>query len=206
MSFFDPPPPPPEPPVEPPQPPWIGPPGNELGVAVPLRYVLARTDDAAILLDGFVAYSSGVELQLTVKSRRKRRRESGEFHRMHEDVRFGFRFADGHKVTNIGRAARDEERSGPTLMPRGGHGGDCELSMRHWLWPLPPPGPLQAVVEWTAGGIAETEVEVDGAAILDAASRAEVLWPEDAAPGGGGGWVGFSSHTTRARDGGERDR
>ena len=204
MSFFEPPPPPPEPPEQPPQPPWIGPPGNELGVAVPLRYVVVRTDDVAILLDGFVAYSTGVELELTVKTRR-RRRAAREFHRMAEDVHFGFRFADGHKVTNLGRGMRTEERSGPVLMQRGGHGGDGELSMRYWLWPLPPPGPLQAVVEWTAGAVAETEVEVDGAAIREAAARVDVLWPEDAEPAGGG-WVGYTSHTTRSVEGGERDR
>jgi hypothetical protein len=202
MSFFEPPPPPEPEPPEQPQPPWIGPPGNELGVAVPIRYVLVRTDELAVLLDGFVAYSTGVELELTVKSRRKRH-ESREFHRLSEDVHFGFRFADGRKASNVGRQAWDQERSDPVLMSRGGHGGDGELNMRYWLWPLPPPGPLQAVVEWPASGIAETEVEVDCGAILAAAGRVELLWPEDAAPAGGG-WTS-SVMTATSRDPPEGD-
>jgi hypothetical protein len=203
MSFFEPPPPPPEPLEEPPQPPWAGPLGNELGVAVPLRYLVVRTEDLAVLLDGFVAFSTGVELALTVKSRS--RRESHEFHRLRDDVLFGFRFADGRKATNAGHRAWDEDRSDPVLVPRGGHGGDGELHMRHWLWPLPPPGPLQAVVAWPARGLPETEVEVDGAAILEAAARVETLWPEDGAPPSGG-WVGYTRSTMSRRvEPGERD-
>lgn len=202
MSFFEPPPPPPEPLEHQPQPPWSGPPGNELGVAVPIRYLLVCTDDLAILLDGFVAYSTGIEFSLTVKSR-ERRRDAHEFHRLRDDVHVGFRFADGRKATNLGRHAWHEERPNAVLVPRGGHGGDGVLQMRHWLWPLPSAGPLQAVVAWPERGVPETEVEVDGAAILAAAARVETLWPEDAAPPSGG-WTSSVITATRS-DPGERD-
>jgi len=59
MSFFEPPPPPkqPEPPFEVPQfPPWLQAPRNELGAAVFLRLVLARTDRVAIALNGATAF------------------------------------------------------------------------------------------------------------------------------------------------------
>jgi hypothetical protein len=177
MSFFEPPPPPEPEPPEQPQPPWIGPPGNELGVAVPIRYVLVRTDELAVLLDGFVAYSTGVELELTVKSRRKRH-ESREFHRLSEDVHFGFRFADGRKASNVGRHAWDQERSDPVLMSRGGHGGDGELNMRYWLWPLPPPGPLAFAIEWPSKRIEPSMREVDAGLIIEASKSSEVLWPD----------------------------
>jgi hypothetical protein len=201
MSFFDPPPPPPEP-LEEPQPPWTGPPGNELGVAVPIRYVVVRTDDLAILLDGFVAFSTGVELSLSVKSRQPRR-DAHEFHRLRDDVRLGFRFADGRKATNIGRDAADREHPETVLWHRGGHGGGGELHMRWWLWPLPPPGPLGAVVAWDERGVPETEVAVDGDAILAAAARAELLWPGDAPRGGG--WTSYASVSARRTEPGQRD-
>lgn len=199
MSFFEPPPPPEPEPAEQPQPPWVGPPGNELGAAVPLRYVLVRTDDAAILLDGFVAYSSGVEFELTAKWRVGHRRDPADVHRAHglaEDVKFGFRFADGRKATNSGMPWRDLDTPGPVLMGRGGHGSASEQQMRYWLWPLPPPGPMQAVVEWPPQGVPQTEVEVDSGAILAAAARVDVLWPEDAAPSGGG-WTSSVMTATR---------
>ena len=67
MSFFEPPPPPPEPPEEHRQPAWIGPPENELGVAVPARHVLFRTDELVIALLGIVVFSNGVEMHVVMR-------------------------------------------------------------------------------------------------------------------------------------------
>jgi hypothetical protein len=47
------------------------------------------------------------------------------------------------------------------------------------VWPLPPAGTLAFVCEWPLRGIVETRAEIDAAPILEAAGRAEVLWPED---------------------------
>jgi len=49
--------------------------------------------------------------------------------------------------------------------------------MRFWLWPLPPPGPLAFVCEWPKKGIGERRVDIDASVVLDAAARAEPLWP-----------------------------
>jgi hypothetical protein len=55
-SFFE------EPPQQPRErhvpPLWSQPPANELGVAVPLRAVLARTADVAIIADSLVHHAS----------------------------------------------------------------------------------------------------------------------------------------------------
>ena len=50
-----------------------------------------------------------------------------------------------------------------------------------WLWPLPPPGRLAFVVQWSAEDIAEKRHEIDANAILEAAERAEVLWSDGGA-------------------------
>jgi hypothetical protein len=47
-----------------------------------------------------------------------------------------------------------------------------------WLWPLPPAEAFEFAVEWPFGGIGETIVELDGAAIVAAASRSASYWPE----------------------------
>jgi hypothetical protein len=65
------------------------------------------------------------------------------------------------------------------LVERGGGGGGRSWSFGYWLWPLPPPGPLRVVVEWPVAEVPQTEVELDGAAIVAAAADVDVLWPSD---------------------------
>ena len=48
-----------------------------------------------------------------------------------------------------------------------------------WLWPLPPAGPLTFVCAWPAEGIEEISAQIDAAPILEAASRAIELWPDE---------------------------
>jgi len=57
-DFFRPPEPPPEPARAPLQPAWLGPPENEIGVAVALRLLLARTEKVAVALTNIT--SAGV--------------------------------------------------------------------------------------------------------------------------------------------------
>jgi hypothetical protein len=51
--------------------------------------------------------------------------------------------------------------------------------MRYWVWPLPPPGPVEFVCEWPLHGIAESRGALDAQLIVDAAARAIPLWPDD---------------------------
>jgi hypothetical protein len=206
VSFFEAPPPPPEPPEEHRQPVWLGPPENELGVAVPLRTVLFRNDELAIALLGLIAFSSGLQFDVAVRRRRSpvehdpmmfhmrgRRTSGGEL--APEVFRFGVEYPDGRKATNLGSPfpTGDGEPEGPLLMERGGGGGGRSWSFSYWLWPLPPPGPLRVVVEWPAQGVTLTDVELDGALLVAAAADADVLWPADDPPGGsGGGWTSYA--------------
>lgn len=196
MSFFEPPPPPPEPPERHHRPVWLGPPENELGIAVPVRELLVRTDDLAIALLGVVAYSSGLELEVELRRRHEPEQPDPLHLQMHarqsrggeiapELLRFGVQFADGRKATNLGGFPRphDEEPKEPLLMDRGGGGGGRRWSFRYWLWPLPPRGTLTVVVEWPAAGVELTRVELDAAPMLDAAESVDALWPDEPTPG-----------------------
>jgi hypothetical protein len=197
VSFFEPPPPPPEPPEEHRQPAWIGPPENELGVAVPVRRVLFRSDELAIALLGLVAFSNGIELQVVMRRRQlltepdlihvhmhRRHARGGEL--APEVFRFGVEYPDGRKATNLGFPFGAEEPTGPVLMERGGGGGGRSWNFGYWLWPLPPPGPLRVVVEWPAAGVPLTDVELDGAVLAAAAAEVDVLWPDGDPPFGSG--------------------
>jgi len=48
---------------------------------------------------------------------------------------------------------------------------------RLWLWPLPPPGPFEFVIEWHSMGIDTTSILLDGGAIVSAADQALPYWP-----------------------------
>lgn len=208
MSFFEPPPPPPEEELQVHrQPTWIGPPDNVLGVGLPIRLVLVRTDELAVLIDHVSAYPTGFTFELSLNLREEpespmdldevihgsvRWSRKGSQELSPELFRFGIRFADGSKVTNVNPGAwpreKDEAPSGPFLVGRSGGGGGTRWEQGFWVWPLPPDGPLAFVCEWPARGVPMTEHEVDATAIREAASRTEVLWQGEPPAHRGGVW------------------
>lgn len=72
VGFFDqlPPPPPADEPEEYRPPEWLAPPENVVGRFADVGAALVRGPDVAIAADGFVAYPTGVELHMTMLSRR----------------------------------------------------------------------------------------------------------------------------------------
>jgi hypothetical protein len=191
---------------------WVEPPRNQLGGPVPLRLLLARTEDVAVMVLGGAAYGSGFEFALSIRLREGGSSDpsaddpfgpnaseggSGRQGLPGELLRFGIELSDGRKATSLGVYGGEEEPPGPVLSPRGGHGGGGAWDVEYWLWPLPPPGPLAFVCEWPARGIALTRAEIDAAIVRDAAESAETLWPS---PPGGGYGVRFHSRTARAGD------
>ncbi len=171
--------------------PWI--PG-----VVPVELLVARSDEAAVVLGRILAFPDG--FQLTVHSylhrslKRRRRRHLHHPLMWHdaepgeplagEVLRFGLAWPDGGRATNIdawGRKWPDATEPAHGLEERSGGGSDDEYSQEYWAWPLPDPGPLRVVAEWPAFGIAETTALLDGGLIAEAASRSRPVWPEDAA-------------------------
>ena len=163
---------------------------------MPQRVLLARTEDVAVALLDVVAFSTGLEFAVEVRLRElDELSDPFGFHLRHtvreggaipdEVLRFGFELADGGKATNLGGFPGPDAPSGPVLMQRGGGGGGRSWSLRHWLWPLPPEGPLTVVVEWPRHGIQLTRIEVDGEPLRQAAAMSEALWP-GASPSSGG--------------------
>jgi len=225
VGFFDPPPPRPDPLPEPLQPEWAGPPDNVIGTPLALRLVLARTADVAVALTNAWVYPTGATLGLTVRARtvtdalERMTMRGGPFHSWAhragsndaneippEVLRFGVQFSDGRKATTVGHDPwnGDVPPAAPVMFPAGGSGGDRVWDMSYWLWPLPPTGPLAFVVEWPGAGVALTRTEIEASQIIEAASRAEELWPaqpgRDRQPAGFSGssqmalgWTGYGS-------------
>lgn len=197
-GFFEPPPEPPAPERHR-QPAWLGPPENVLGVPVPLVVLLAKTDELAVVVAHPTAYPTGFELRLVVQARTAGAElDPFAFHPRpggHGEggFRFGLQLSDGRKATNAGRPLPDGEPEPPRLIMRGGGGGGTRWEHGWWVWGLPTPGPLAFVCSWTARGLAETRVEVDAGPILEAAARAEELWPPAPEPEPGpGSWTAYA--------------
>lgn len=189
MSFFDTIPVPPQPPQRWfRQPEWLSAPEHMVGRFAALEPALARSADAAVVLDGFAAYPSGVAFHLLVRTRRDDDPEPfthrGRVHPQPDEdgLRIGVEYADGGRTSNdVWRpyASAAEPPDGPLLTVGGGGGGGRSWDQRLWLWPLPPAGPLAFVVRWVRAGIAETRIARDAGPLRDAAAAAVELWPED---------------------------
>jgi hypothetical protein len=178
----------------PPTPPWHGPPENIVGRAVPIEFVLARTEKLALAVWGVAAFPTGITFSLATVLRESdedvdldpdmmmhrywRRRRSGHGDSLPDELlRFGVQMADGTKATNLLLESWSAEAPpGPVLMPRGGGGGGRVWRQGWWLWPLPPEGALTFACEWPAHGIPTTTHEVDAAPIRDAAAEALHIW------------------------------
>jgi len=196
MGFFDRALRPPARPTEPrrrqrPMPAWVKP-ETEVPAVVEVARVMARSDRLAIALTELRAYSTGFSFGLCSVLRVA---VSGLSHSPwgppgplpdDEDVpddvlRVGVGFADGASVTNLDRRFGgydlDNEPRRPFLMYGSAGSSGRRYTADHWVWPLPPPGPMTFVVEWPAFGIAESRVEVDAGLVLGAAARCLDLWP-----------------------------
>ncbi len=184
--------------VRPGAPPWLQPPESELGVAVPVREVLASDTGVVIALIDCVAFSTGFEFVVAVRSKEDLDSQqmgfgmppSGDAEQSEKGLQIGIQFADGGTAVTGGHPGpefmaqlkmhaegRDPASSdGPILAPRSGGGGGKRWDFRYWVWPLPPEGNLTFTCEWAAQKLAPTRHEVDAAEIRRAGTSSMTLW------------------------------
>ena len=194
--------PPPAPPIRPfVRQPWMSPPDDELGVAVPMQRRVASGAQAVIVLTDCVAYTSGFFLGVGIRKKHEPEpvrfpgargfsppRPSDEM-----SLEVGVRFSDGRETARAGPGQSDAVSSwyrawsegqdpqapdGPIIAMGSGGGGGKRWDMRYWVWPLPPDGPVTITCNWPAGGIPGGAVEVDGSAIRRAGRSSENLWSD----------------------------
>jgi hypothetical protein len=167
--------------------PHRGPPDAVLGEPVAGRTIVARTDALVIAVDRIVAYPTGFELGITVRSHDapvsgsfdevRLRSWSGSSAFPGESLHVGVVFADGRRSSVANFPSQRHATGDVRLVPLRGGGTQLRFDQRFWVEPLPPPGPLGVVVEWDRRGLPETRADLDAGAIIAAASRAETLWP-----------------------------
>lgn len=192
--FPDPPDAPEEPDDDQPQPVWLNPPDDVLPGVVPVELIIGRSAQAVVMLTGMRAFTTGVAMTLSVRTRERTRRFSlndevfdGPYRHDQDEAwrrdrfKWGFEFADGQRVTNVdpwwpGRAESSSSPHHPVLSGGGGGGGDRSIDRGYWLWPLPPAGVLKVVCQWPHLGIELTTSQIDADQVVAAAKRAQPIW------------------------------
>lgn len=165
--------------------PWLFPPDNVLGSFVPGRVVLIRSESLLVVVQGFVAYPTGVEFSVEIRSNkrvpggfavpdRRRGRPAGA----RDSLAVGVVTADGGRASSLSRPDLEDEPVPPVVSTHRGSGDGKGWRQRCWMWPLPPSGPLRIVVAWPGAGLGETWGELDVAVLREAGLRAPVLWDD----------------------------
>jgi hypothetical protein len=167
-------------------PPWLRPPETMVGGVVPVELVVARTDTHAVLVTGLRAYPTGLEFAVTGRSRPGPSGQPRSDPVMDRRHRFAYRnfwlelrFADGRTASTNPRywprSFETEQPDPPFLYSHGAGGSERGWRSPHWLWGLPPPGPLAFVCQW-AGQDTASGAEIDARLVLEAAGRAITVW------------------------------
>ena len=96
----------------------------------------------------------------------------------HNALLIGVLFADGSRAGSDTISMPSPTRPDAPVL-RADTGGGSQFHFRHtiFVWPLPPEGPMDVIVQWLDRGIAETFTELDGSAIRAAALDAREIWP-----------------------------
>jgi hypothetical protein len=88
------------------------------------------------------------------------------------------RYGDGrYRAADLNANTPFDQPKGPHLALQHGEGGEGWDSSRWWVFPLPPPGPVELAIHLNGETSPTGMAHVDGAALVGAASDAEVLWP-----------------------------
>ena len=165
---------------------WLRPPETMIPGIVPVELLLARTDTDVVLVTHLRAYPTGLEFILTARPHPDQLQQRGHDpdrpHRLlYRDLWLELRFADGQRASTHPRSwPRTFETQQPDplfLYSHGSGGSERGWHSTHWLWGLPPPGPLTFICQWPTGQPQPSAVELDANLVLEAADRAMPVWP-----------------------------
>ncbi len=155
---------------------WTAAPRDALPAVMPVEKFLGRSEQAFVWLRALAVYPTGVMLEIDARAHHRTLGapmvdSSGQV--SDRKLRLAVQFADGQRATNLAAYYGDSAPSRPVLQSTGTILGTQE---HHWLWPLPPAGPLVLTCRWPAYGIDRSELRLDATAIRAAADRCRQAW------------------------------
>lgn len=161
-------------------------------------FVLARSEAAAVAVQAIRAYSTGALFEIAWVIRRTDETAT-QWQEVHEiafrhspvgragsdSLLLGVALSDGTTARSNDRFDWREPGAGPRFINSGGSGGGggterIHGTAAHWLSPLPPAPTMELICSWPRFGIEESRRTVDTTSLLEAASSAHWIWPEDA--------------------------
>jgi hypothetical protein len=169
-----------------------------VGRPVSASFVVARSDSAAVTVQAIRAYSTGCLFEISWVLRRTTEtaaqwRDAHETAFRHfprgaeggDTLLFGVALSDGTTARTNDRYDWRHPGPGPRFLNTGGSGGGGGTERLHgtaecWLYPLPPAPTMQLICAWPSFGLEESRRTVDTTSLLEAASSAHWIWPEDA--------------------------
>jgi hypothetical protein len=156
--------------------------------------MLIRTEQVAVAISSVRAYPAGFEFTLHTRLRHEDETGHGGADPVEphlpwrgkqvpgEVLRLGLMYADGRRTAAAAARPLGDDAADPgrlVMLEGGSSGSPRRWDGEFWVYPLPPAGPVTFVASWPKHGVAETRVELDGAAIREGAKRAVTLWPEE---------------------------
>jgi hypothetical protein len=165
---------------------WLRPPETMVPGIAPIELLVARTGTHAVLVADLRAYPTGLAFALTARPHPDQLQQRGHDpdrpdRHLFRDLWLELRFADGQTVSTDSRrwprTFETEQPDPPFLYYHGAGGSERGWRSAHWLWGLPPPGPLAFVCQWPTGQTSASGIEIDARLVLEAAGRAVPVWP-----------------------------
>ncbi|MFD8496804.1 hypothetical protein [Amycolatopsis sp. NPDC059657] len=165
--------------------PWTGAPTEYIVPAIlPWSLPLGRSERTIVALRNIDVWPESLTLRVSVYSRDNLLDESKTKlvdHRRVPDrnaLLIGVLFADGRRAGSD-TISMPSPTKPDTPVLRADSGGGSSFHFRHdvFIWPLPPDGPMQVVVQWLEREIEETRTELDGTLIRKSAADAKEIWP-----------------------------
>ncbi|GAB2648934.1 hypothetical protein ABI214_02770 [Prescottella soli] len=161
-------------------------PEDEIPVILHGGCIPARTDDVALWIDNIHVFSTGIEF--TIRARYRSAAQVEVFglgpdthpHTNGARLHLAVAYPDGRLATNtVDFRSPPHDPNQPYLSSGSAISGEASAYARHFLSPLPPPGPLTVAFALPEASIGEHRLILDGSAILEAAAGVVRLWPPE---------------------------
>jgi hypothetical protein len=159
-----------------------GPPGGTVPVVVPGDLALVDRPGLMVWAGAITAYPEGFEFTLLMLFDAGRMTAPAtlalDAPLRNQGSWIAVRFGDGrYRAADLNANTPSDQPDGPHLTVQHAEGHEGRDSSRWWVSPLPPPGPVELAVHLNGELTPTGTGYLDGAALVSAASSAEILWP-----------------------------